>query len=281
MPPEVQLIEWFNDHYYKVTVGSETHYIPSVTTKLGVVDKPFLKKWYGDLGTREAQMRMHEAAERGTRIHVAHEAILTGGAVIYDPWHRPAYSQEEIDELRRIYKSLVILRNQDEMYQVYKLQKQFEILSPLVVAVEMKVFDIDNFDAGSIDHVYKIKSGKYPIAGKEPLSLKEGIYIDDLKTGNVDETTWRQLAAYSFMFEKQTGMKVEGALITHTGATIKSGIAGLKTLFCDRETLLGRHYKAYRNAAALWEDANENDKPEIFTFPTLITLKPTPKEITQ
>lgn len=278
VPPQAAepvLVEWFNDHWYKVTVDGTTHYLPSVTTKLGIVDKPFLAQWRGDIGNREADLRMYEAAERGKRIHWAYEMALKGGAVVYDPWKNPVFTEQGIADLKAEHNGLVsILRTQDEMWQVYKLQKQFNALKPSVIGVEQKVFDIENKDAGTIDNILWIEEGDYLIAGARPIHLAAGIYINDLKTGKfVGENTWLQLAAYAFMYEQMHGMKVAGALITHTSANIKGGIQGLKTLVRDRETLMTKDYPDYRHASALWEREHADDQPETFEFPALIQLK--------
>lgn len=266
------LVEFFNDHWYKVTVDEVVHYLPSVTTKLGIIDKPFLAQWRGDLGNREADLRMHEAADRGKRIHWAYETALKGGAVIYDPWNKPVYDEKSIADLKEQYKDKVcILRTQDEMWQMTKLQKQFQALHPFVIGVEEKVFDIVNKDAGTIDNVLYIEEGDYLVCGSKPIHLAAGIYINDLKTGKViNENTWLQLAAYSFMYEQRHEMKIAGALITHTAATIKGGISGLKTLFRNRQTLLEKDYPDYRHASALWEREHADDRPDTFEFPAFI-----------
>lgn len=277
-PPAVAepvLVEWFNDHWYKVTVEGAPYYLPSVTTKLGIVDKPFLAQWRGDIGNREADLRMYEAGQRGKRIHWAYEIALNGGVVVYDPWQNPVFTEEGIAALKAEHKGNVsILRTQDEMWQMAKLEKQFNALHPFVIAVEQKVYDIANKDAGTIDNVLFIDEGDYLISGAKPVHLSGGIYINDLKTGKVvDENTWLQLAAYGYMYEQSHGMKIAGALITHTSATIKSGIPGLKTLVRERQELIERDYPDYRHASALWEREHKDDQPETFNFPATIQLK--------
>jgi hypothetical protein len=275
-PPRIEpvVIDWFDDRYYQVTVNGVTHYLPSVTTKLGIIDKPFLSRWRGDLGNREADLRMHEAGDRGKRIHWAYEIALKGGLVIYNPWQNPVFTADGIQELRDKNHGLVaILQTQDEMLQLTKLQKQFDALKPEVLEIERKVYDIERRDAGTIDQVFRIKEGEYLISGAKPLYLAAGVYINDLKTGkSVDNNTWLQLAAYGAMYEALSGVHITGALITHTGATIKGGIQGLKTLVRDRLTLLGSDYPDYRHASALWERDHKDDQPETFQFPAMIRL---------
>lgn len=270
----VCLIEWFNAHYYKVTTeDGQVRFIPSVTTKLGVIDKPQLARWRGDLGNREADFRMYDAAQKGTRIHWAYATALSGGAVVFDPWQKPVYTEEGLAALRALHKEIAVLRTQEEMWAICKLAEQFKRLDPEVLAVEQTVFDLEQNDAGTIDNVLKIKGGDYYVSGPKPLRLSPGIYINDLKTGSfIGDDVWLQLAPYTIMYEKKHGVQCAGALVTHTGSTIKSGIPGLKTLFCSRE-LLDDYYKKYRRISDVWMDRHEGEAPETFQFPSLITLK--------
>lgn len=270
---EVVLIEWFNAHYYKVTVGDKSYYIPSVTTKLGVLDKPQLARWRGDIGNREADLRAYEASQKGTRIHWAYATALKGGAVVYDPWQKPVYTTEGLDALRKEHGEIAVLRTQEEMCDISKLAEQFKRLNPEVLGVEETVHDLDQLDAGTIDNILLIKDGEYSIAGQKPLRLSGGIYVNDLKTGSfVGDDVWLQLAPYTIMYEKKHGVTCAGALVTHTGSSIKSGIPGLKTLFCSRE-MIQIYYQKYRRISDVWNDRHEGDHPETFQFPSLVTLK--------
>lgn len=50
--------------------------LPSVTQILGIVDKPFLRIWYGSLGTKECERIKREAGEFGQHIHDQIESLL-------------------------------------------------------------------------------------------------------------------------------------------------------------------------------------------------------------
>lgn len=52
--------------------------VPSVTTILNELAKPGLEKWYGRLGLAEAERQKNEAAEFGSKVHAAIEAICHG-----------------------------------------------------------------------------------------------------------------------------------------------------------------------------------------------------------
>jgi len=274
---EIKLISWFDDRFYKVTYEKDnkeiTDYIPSVTTKLNAVAKPFLSRWRGDLGNREADFRMKEQAERGARIHFAWQILNTGGAVIYNPFYEPIYSREKIIELEKQYNTNIIeIKNQDEMYQIDKLKRFYSIIKPASIYCEMIVYDIENRDAGTIDNVWTIKEGSYQVNGKEPIKLKEGIYIIDIKTGNyLGREAKMQTSAYTICYEKMMNLDVIGVLIVHTAAQTRSGIEGLKTIYLNRKQI-SEAYDDYKNISAVWEKQFANLKPTLRTLPSLLTL---------
>jgi hypothetical protein len=271
----IVLVEWFDDHWYKVVKDGATHWLASVTTKLGIIDKPGLARWRGDIGNREADLRMHSQGDRGKRIHFAWATALEGGAVIYDPWQNPVYTPEGIAELSKKYNGKVaVIRTQDEMWQIDKLRRQHEILKPKVVAVEVKVYDLETKDAGTIDSVIMLETGIYPgINGVKPVPINKGLYINDLKSGNWlgDEADY-QTGKYMVMYEKLFNVECAGTIITHTAASTKKGIPGLGTYVRTREQVLKEDVPMYNRIAAVWDAKHKDDQPETFQFPSIITL---------
>lgn len=268
----VIMASYFDEHWYKVTQNSVAHYIASVTTKLDVERKYAIEIWRGNLGNREADIKMHDASERGKRIHYALSLYLTGGIVLYNPWNAPIYTDEQIAEMKESVNGLlIVLRNQDEMLDVWKLQRFFEIVKPEVCYSEKIVYSIEKDIAGTLDVAMEIKAGSYPVNGSKPLIIpKTGLYIADLKTGKtVEESFFRQLAPYSYAFEEMGLGKPEGALILHTGATTKSAIPGFSVKICSREALPS-YLDDYFHLAAIWKRNNPNAGPDIFDFPSKI-----------
>ena len=279
---EVKLVEWFDSHWYKIVYQDKeivdgpdiTTYFASTTTKLGIVSKPFLARWRGDIGNREADLRLFEAQERGIRIHHGWYTLTTGGVVIYQPFQRPNYNEEEISRLMDAYAgNVAIIRYQDEMYDLWKLQRWIDVVKPKFLASEMTVYSLTNKDAGTLDNLVFIEEGDYMINGAKPLHLPCGIYLLDLKTGKqVDDNAFMQTADY-FMCVKEMGLGDSvGTLILHTQAATKKAIEGLSTLYRSKEQV-EEDYKDYRLAAALWERKNADAKPNVFEFPSLLTLK--------
>jgi len=275
---ELKLVEWFDDHFYKIQYDNEigvevTEYLPSVTTKLGALNKPFLTKWVGDLGARESNLRKLEASERGVRIHYAWHTYSTGGVVLYNPYSHPNYSSEELSAIEETYQgNVTIIHNQNEMYDVYKLQRWTETVNPTFLKSEFTVCSLVHRCAGTADNKVYIKEGEYAVSGNKLLKIPEGKYIADLKSGNsLSEEAKMQVATYVVCDEEATGEKLQGALLIHTGSRNKSGIEGLATVMVDR-ALCDKYFKKYLNVAKVWDDNFGSLKPKVREIPTIITL---------
>lgn len=276
--PCVKMVEWFDQHWYKIDLlredgKPETRWVPSVTTKLNIVDKPFLPKWRGDVGNREADMRLFEAQERGSRIHHAWHVFCTGGTILYNPWQRPNYSEEEIKALTAETEgNIVVVKYQDEMLALWKLQQLVEIVKPEMIFSEKVLYSLTHNDAGTADNAWAIKEGKYPINGKVPLYIPGGKYLLDLKNGSVvGDQANNQTAAYAHCDEEMGSEPYAGTMIVHTSANTKLGIPGLGITLRTRQEV-EKDYEEYRLAAKLWEMKNENAAPRVFEFPSLIKL---------
>jgi len=270
--PEIKQIDWFDDRHYRLNLDGTDVYFPSVTTKLSAEAKPYLARWRGDVGNREADIRMRTAADRGSRIHFGWYLMTTKGTVIYNPFQRPNYTSQEIEEIAKTSNGILILENQDEMYDLYKLQEWHKIVQPLIKANELIVYSLTNKDAGQLDKLMYIKAGGYQINGAKWLNIEEGLYVVDLKSGNTfPDNAFMQIAAYKNCYEEMSGEKVKGGIVIHTGAKTKKGIEGLATYLRTSEELK-EDYLDYRAVANVWERRKKNLKPKIFQFPSKITL---------
>jgi len=273
--PNIRKVEWFDDRYYRIERNGSTDYYVSVTTKLSTVSKPFLAKWRGDIGNREADLRVFEASERGTRIHSAWETFTTGGLVLYQPHRSPKYLQADLDAYMKEYDGHVeLVRYQDEMLQVNKLAQLWDILKPEQVGAEVIVFSDKYREAGTADNIWKIKEGKYPINGRTPLFIPGGTYIVDLKSGKVvDDDAYMQTASYGNSYsEMNPKIAVDGTLILHTGSSNKSGIMGLGVHLRNKEQLK-QDFQDFRAVSTVWERKHPNFQPNLFEFPALLTLR--------
>lgn len=278
MEVKVQMVDWFNSHVYRVDLLTkdgkpETRWIPSVTTKLGIIDKPFLAKWRGDIGNREADTRLFESQERGSRIHNAWSVFCQGGPVVYNPWNHPNYTEAEIADLKAKNPLWAVVPYQDEMYALIKLQKLVDVIKPKMLSSERTVYSLKNNDAGTTDNIWEIAEGDYLVNGAKPLHIPKGRYVVDLKNGNqVSDEAYYQTACYLKCCEEMGDSEYTGTIILHTASKNKSGIEGLGVHLSLRPAV-EEHYKTYRLAAALWEKKNPDFAPRVFQFPSLIQLK--------
>lgn len=273
---DVRMIDWWDDHWYKIRYLDEAKieqedYFASVTTKLGALAKPHLTRWYGDVGTREAQRIMHEAADRGTRIHWAWYFWTNGGAVVYQDRRNPAYSREEMDSIYKRYNNQVwTLEFQDEHYDFLKLVQMFYIFKPEIIESEKKVFHVEHQEAGTADNIMNLKEGEYEVAGAKPLTLPGGWYLGDLKTGKqIGKDAYMQVAAYVYCAESMGYNRFQGALIYHTSSTTKKGIEGLNVHHLVR-TEIDDLYSDYRDISRVWERQFSGKKPIIRQLPCLV-----------
>jgi len=242
----VETIEFFDDRFYKIN----DKWYPSVTTVLSVLNKPGLDRWRGDLGNREADMRVFEAQWRGKRIHTAWEAYCLGNKICYKPTEQVSTDDH-------------IMEYQDEYLQLLKLHEFAQEVQPEFQLTEEIVYNDGLGIAGTVDNLLYINEGSYMINGSKPLKLEEGYYICDLKTGSLHESAFMQLAAYASCITDI--FEIKGGLILHTKATTRSGIKGFaaKLRTCDE---LAEDYVKFANIKKVFDDNNKLT-PKEFEFP--------------
>jgi len=274
---EIKQVSYFDEHWYKIFLDDDKEdFYPSTTTKLSVIDKPGLLRWYSSLGEREARKRMNEAADRGSRIHHAAQTMAQGGCVVFNDLKHPVYDGEEMFNLKKKYHDLYVLEHQDEMLDVWKIKQFFSIVKPIILGCETIVYTTKYREAGTIDLVIKLKEdGVFEgINGKDKLELSKGIWICDYKTGNIYDEARMQLASYGYMLTERhedTKKDFQGALILHTGSKTRTGIPGFSAVKITKEEL-AEDWKDYRHTAAMWERKNKNAMPRMLDFPSLLTL---------
>lgn len=263
---------WFDDRGYRIKTGKDSFFeCASVTTKLGIEDKPFLYRWYAELGWDQARKKLNEAGERGKRIHYAMYVYLMGGIVIYNPWQIPNYTDQQIEEFKSKNPYFMVLSNQDEMLALWKIQRFFDIVKPEIIKLEETVWHATEGIAGTLDMVLKIEKGTYDVNGSKGLVIPEmGVYIGDLKTGSmVSDSAWAQIAAYQMAFESLSGVKTNGGFVLHTSGSNRKGIEGLSVPLKTSEEL-GFDYQIFKSLSYVWDQRNPNFTLKAFEFPSLI-----------
>lgn len=149
---------------------------PSVTTILGIIRRPYLERWRGNLGNEEADRVLAEAGDIGTRVHDGCEAINMGRE-----WYATdAQTEAMIRAYEDWYKSTV----------------------KRVLVAETPVICRTYRYAGRLDLLAVLKGDKLPT-------------LIDIKTGNsVYQDVPLQLAAYKHALE-QAGFRIKRRLVVH------------------------------------------------------------------
>lgn len=264
----IKTIEYFDDRWYKIINGESVEYLESVTTVLNAYPKPGLARWRGDVGNREADLRMKEGGDKGTNVHSHCRQLLAGFKIGYVPKNEPMPIVEE---------GTVVIRSQEEYLAVYRFWQWMKAVNPEVVAVELTVYDLEEHAAGTMDYLFRIIEGEYMIAGAKALKLKGGLYVGDLKSGNwVDETAEMQTATYGIFWENlfrgtEGFEEVVGTLVIHTNASTKKGIEGLTTVHRNREEMI-EDYDDFKSTHKIWKKKFGSSRPNIMEFPMELSL---------
>ena len=259
--PKIETISFFDDRFYKLQAVSEAQiklvkelhgldaskpfYLPSSTTILGLIIRPYLLGWYGDVGTDTAKYRSEKAKDLGSHIHEHTKTLFEGGKLIAQDFKQEAW------------------------VQLYHIQQWFETFNPEILFTEQTVYSLTHFYAGTLDLCISLKGGKYDIGYKKPIELPEGAYILDLKTGKgIDSLYYYQLASYKIAFEEMTGKKIIGTLILHTQADTKKGWK----VICRNAEEIKQDFEMFTSIAKVWKVENKDLTPKIFELPAEIQL---------
>jgi hypothetical protein len=147
---------------------------PSVTQILGIINKPFLLKWYGKLGNAECERIVRESQELGHRFHESIESYFRG---------------EELAELPR---------REAEMFALFRgwaLESKFTP-TELELHVESKAHGYH----GTCDTFGTFSDGV--------------LMVGDWKTsGSISDDYGLQLAAYAQAYKETTGIEVTEGFI--------------------------------------------------------------------
>ena len=180
--------EYICESYYYLIDGKKYW---RVTRVKGVINQPGLNMWRANVGQRESSKIMHIRQEYGNRFHKLAELILKDKKIGIKN-----YSKEMQIDL--------------EKFDEFKLHCVIEI-----EATEQKLYSNDLMIAGTADAILKYKSNKMYLSKKaEPKFIESSHVIGDWKTSTgIYPDFWLQLAAYVFIFEELTNIRLDGAFI--------------------------------------------------------------------
>lgn len=222
-----------NEHWYQSKTDPSVYY-PSVTTVNQMPKGKYFEKYLADQESyEESQRLLHEAGERGTRVHDASEKIEAGKKVYYG-------------EL-----------NEDEYELLMGFINWHKEYNPECIEVE-KVLVSDKLKVGGkMDRLYKI--------GDEYI-------VFDLKTSKtkIFDYHWTQTSAYAHMVEEEMGIKVHKTAILRMTPRAKKLYQYEER---KRTEWLKDLKQFKRNLDTYYYQNGEKVKPKIKLFPEYLSLK--------
>lgn len=262
-PPKMdaKLVQWFDDHFYKVQTDGEELFYPSATTILQAYPNEMkgISQWRETVGSDVADMIFHQAARKGRLIHQTFEEMLKGTPVFYQ------YAPEN--------EAGIVITEQWDYLQILRLSQFMEVVKPEVLMSEQVVFNHQHQYAGTLDLLLKIEGGSYLINGKTPVKLEGGLYVADIKTSNsIQDKYHLQTSAYAYaLMEQHPKMQITGTMILHTKAMTKGGIEGFgcKVRTADEMEI---DFSQFLTVYEAWKINPSPSKPKVFSMPGVIRL---------
>lgn len=278
-----EMVEWFDSHWYHKRdldgkiLGSQ----PSVTTVIGATyPKPEIEFWRSQVGYREANKVMNEAADAGSRIHYAIQTYLSGGVVLYQPpmFKKPNFTSEDIEKIKSAVDGRVfILSSQEEMAKFHSWREWFKSIKGIkVMGVEQIVYsdllcaepdghtETLGGSAGSVDQIYWLDANSLVLNG-EPQEHLPTLLIHDVKTGKPSPEHKIQIAAYAKLYEFMTGGGTPSGLISYVG------VQKIKQELIDREEIEAT-WEIFLHLKAVWNAKFKKGEPKTFDFPVMASM---------
>lgn len=237
-------------HWYQV--DGSLKLTASVTTKLGVLNKPHLSKW--QIRVALEWMQVGDRWERLNQKETSNEMLLGAMASPYDVRDEHGFVGTIAHQAAEDYiKEYLISEVQPESMTKFLplncdvraiastrgIEMFFKKNNIVPIASEILVAD-KKYAAGTLDFIC-LMNGK--------------LTLIDFKTSNaIDEISYSmQVAAYKYFFEKMTGLKIQQCKILHL-----SKINDRFTVY--RINDLKEAYKTFKNVCLIYDWINNPDK---------------------
>jgi hypothetical protein len=180
--------EFFVESDYYLIEGEKYYRITRIK---GVINQYGLNQWFKNNDAKTINKIMKASQIRGTKTHKLFELKLQNKKIT-----KSKYSEE--------------IRENLDLFTPF--EEDCELKAD---AVEQHLWNKEYAIAGTADYIGYYKScKKYLKRGHEPKFNEKSYVIGDWKTSSgIYDDFWLQLATYVYMFEKQTGVKIDGAFI--------------------------------------------------------------------
>lgn len=241
---------FYNKKMQQINVADERFYtldgenfFPSVTTVLEVYPKgKHFENWLKELGFN-ADMKLREAGDRGTKVHDTIEAYLKGREICF-------FNSDG----RELY-------TRDEWKMFLRFVEFWERYNPEIIAIEEKLVSPKMQVGGTLDLVCRING--------------EVWYIDHKTSKAVYPTYYLQGAVYRAMWNLETkGPRINRIGVLHLNAFTRSNKdyqgKGWKIYEPDRE--FSELIKTYKHVRHIWDLENPDYRPFTETYPAKISI---------
>lgn len=251
----IKTIEWFDDRVYKVLLppdfsSDRWEFFWSVTSILGVIAKPWLTIWYGNLGTERARYQSGKARDRGSLIHnaIAEALSFDDGTGLGAPLDGTGFRQED-------------------WLPIVRFAQWYNSFKPRVLGHDFPVVSYDFRFAGTLDMLIATDGGKMDVGMAKPLDIPAGNYVLDIKTGQENDDYFMQTSAYAQGVIENQIQAVQGTMILYLDTNTK---AGYKLVFRNTEQMQ-QDFELFQSAQKLFL-ARGQKLPEVFEMPLGLQL---------
>lgn len=167
-----------SDRFYQI-VSEPGVYFPSVTTVTGIIDKPYLRYWYGKNGTPACEKVMSESSEVGSAVHSYIEGFFNDFKELpkqLDKNKFPTNADKNEKYLQAIHNFHVFEKKYKpkplaQEYVVYSRSYQYAGTVDGLFKIGKSVVMLDWKTSAKISQEYVLQLNAYNCAQKEMLEL--------------------------------------------------------------------------------------------------------------
>jgi len=234
---EAQQINVFDERWYQISDGEDTHYLPGVTTYLEVYPKGYAFRQWLKSTSFNADAVLEKAGEFGSQFHDLIQHLLLGESIVF---------QEDVRLWERFLIWCQFWKDLGEKYEV-EFNDCF---------IEFIAHNIEYQCAGTVDFMPQI-DGKY--------------YVIDWKSGNyIADQAKIQISTYTKLVEAQYEVEVEEAWIGWFPAK-KPNKRGYRIIKVERDEI-ETNFEDFQHLQKIWTREHGKEKPKFLIYPSNINL---------
>jgi hypothetical protein len=173
-------------------------------------------------------------------------------------------------------ENIHVVFDQFQYLQAYRFQKFLDEVKPKILFAEKIVYNLQHEYAGKMDLelILNNEDIDFMINGSKPLTLENGIYIADVKSGKgIYQDNFLQVSSYMKAYQRMyPNKKLQGGLIIHTNSQTKTGIEGLSVKLITLEDA-DKYFNDFLKIYEVWKINPSPSKPKFFELPSVLQYK--------